>query len=139
MGCCNSSTIIKKGISNSDKKKSQQKVKAKDTHQFSPDLQQLDMLQKRRINALTNKEKFYDDLQMPQFVCHKAGKLREEYDIQETLGQGAFGEVCKCIHKASQEVRAIKLIKKASLSRAEKLMLFTEIENLRNMEHPNIL
>ena len=139
MGCCNSSTIIKKGISNSGNKKGQKKVKANDTHQFSPDYQQLDLLQKRRINALSNKDKFYDELQMPQFVCHKAAQLRDSYDIQEVLGQGAFGQVCKCVHKQSGEVRAIKLIKKASLSRAEKLMLFTEIENLRTLEHPNIL
>ena len=65
MGCCNSSTIIKKGISNSGNKKGQKKVKANDTHQFSPDYQQLDLLQKRRINALSNKDKFYDELQMP--------------------------------------------------------------------------
>lgn len=97
------------------------------------------MLQKRRIQVMSKKDKFYDELQMPQFACHKAGKLRDTYDIQEVLGQGAFGQVCKCLHKVSKETRAIKLIKKASLSRTEKLMLFTEIENLRTLEHPNIL
>ena len=36
-------------------------------------------------------------------------------------------------------MRAVKLIKKASLSDEEKVMLFNEIENLRSLSHPNIL
>ena len=55
------------------------------------------------------------------------------------MGAGAYGEVCKCIHKSTNEMRAVKMIKKESTSRVEKAMLFTEIENLKKLEHPNIL
>ena len=55
------------------------------------------------------------------------------------MGAGAYGEVCKCIHKSTNEMRAVKMIKKESMSRVEKAMLFTEIENLKKLEHPNIL
>ena len=65
--------------------------------------------------------------------------MREAYVIKDKLGEGSFGEVCKCIHKKSGEKRAIKLIKKASLSSNEKTMLITEIEHLRTLQHPNIL
>lgn len=109
-------------------------------YQFNPDYQALDLMQKRRIQVMQKKDKFNtNDSKMPEFVCHRAGQLREHYEIKETLGQGAFGEVARCIHKESGELRAVKMVRKDQLSRTEKFLLFTEIENLKALEHPNIL
>lgn len=55
------------------------------------------------------------------------------------MGQGAFGEVRKCVHWASWQVRAVKIIDKSKLDSAEKKRLFDEIDILRQMDHPNIL
>ena len=79
------------------------------------------------------------DLKMPDFKMQKAGDLRKYYDVKEQLGSGAFGEVCRCIHKESGELRAVKMVRKDNLSRTEKFLLFTEIENLKALDHPNIL
>ena len=81
-----------------------------------------------------------NEFTMPNFIVHNAGgNLRDHYDVKEQLGSGAFGEVCRCIHKATKDQRAVKMIKKASMSKSEKLLLFTEIENLKKLDHPNIL
>jgi len=57
----------------------------------------------------------------------------------EELGEGAYGQVSKCVHKITKEMRAVKMLKKSSLSSVEKYMLFTEINNLKKLDHPNIL
>jgi len=36
-------------------------------------------------------------------------------------------------------MRAVKILKKTSMSKIEKRMLFTEISNLKKLDHPNIL
>lgn len=53
--------------------------------------------------------------------------------------KGAFGEVRSGIHKASGEVRAIKLIKKDALDEEQKTMLLYEIDLLKNLTHPSIV
>lgn len=37
--------------------------------------------------------------------------IKDDYEILETIGAGAFGEVKKAIHKASKQVVAIKLMR----------------------------
>jgi calcium-dependent protein kinase len=55
------------------------------------------------------------------------------------LGSGAFGEVRICAHKISGTQRAVKILKKNSMEEDEKIMLFNEINNLKELDHPNIL
>ena len=78
-------------------------------------------------------------MEMPDFVKHKEGSVHDVYDVKEQLGSGAFGEVCRCVHKITREMRAVKMMKKDGMSRSEKIMLFLEIENLKKLDHPNIL
>ena len=60
----------------------------------------------------------------------KNENIEEYYSVLETIGRGkilisllgSFGEVVKAIHKASKEVRAIKIIDKRKIMKHEVLM-----------------
>lgn len=52
---------------------------------------------------------------------------------------GGFGEVRKCSNKKTGAIRAVKIIKKESLDAKEKQRFFTEIEVMRQLDHPNIV
>mmetsp|Transcript_64864 Transcript_64864/g.74557 ORF Transcript_64864/g.74557 Transcript_64864/m.74557 type:complete len:496 (-) Transcript_64864:1106-2593(-) len=74
------------------------------------------------------------------FVAEKEGRIDANYRIGATLGTGAFGLVKKVTHKATNAVRAMKIINKSSMSREEELSKFlNEIKILKNLDHPNIL
>jgi len=45
----------------------------------------------------------------------------------------------KCIHKASGEERAVKILLKANMLEDEKLRLKYEIDLLKNLDHPGIV
>jgi calcium-dependent protein kinase len=53
--------------------------------------------------------------------------------------QGAYGKVWKVVHKASKLARAMKSIKKNSLLKEEQERLFSEMNILKNLDHPNIV
>ena len=38
--------------------------------------------------------------------------IRKDYQINDVLGSGAFGEVRKCMSKKTGKIRAVKIIKK---------------------------
>ena len=74
-----------------------------------------------------------------QFVMQHAGKLRDHYRIGKMLGSGAFGEVRVCVQRESGAQRAVKVLRKSHMDEDEKKMLFNEINNLKDLDHPNIL
>lgn len=55
------------------------------------------------------------------------------------IGTGAYGEVRKCLHRESKVQRAVKIIVKNKLSEYEKQRLISEINILKQLDHPNIL
>ncbi len=55
------------------------------------------------------------------------------------MGQGAFGEVRKCINRKTKVIRAVKLIRKESMSKDEEQSFKYEISILKKLDHPNIL
>ena len=55
------------------------------------------------------------------------------------MGQGAYGEVRECTHKISGIKRAVKILRKVRMDDKEKANMINEIENLENLDHPNIL
>ena len=73
------------------------------------------------------------------FVAQQTGRLKEHYRIGKQLGSGGFGEVRICVHKQNGSQRAVKILKKSDMDEDEKKMLFNEINNLRDLDHPNIL
>ncbi|CAD8052575.1 unnamed protein product [Paramecium primaurelia] len=73
------------------------------------------------------------------FVKEKEGSIGQHYIFGKVLGQGAFGKVWKVTHKTTGLVRAIKQIKKSSLIKEEEQRLFSEMNILRNLDHPHIV
>jgi len=73
------------------------------------------------------------------FVMQHAGKLRDYYRIGKMLGSGAFGEVRVCVHRESNNQRAVKVLRKSHMDEDEKRMFFNEINVLKDLDHPNIL
>jgi calcium-dependent protein kinase len=73
------------------------------------------------------------------FVKENTGNIKEFYKISSCIGRGAYGEVRKCLHKQSLSMRAVKIINKKYLEDDEREKLLTEINILKNMDHPNIL
>ena len=74
-----------------------------------------------------------------QFVTQGEGTLRDVYKIGQQLGEGAFGEVRKCTHRETKEVRAVKVLKKESMDQSEKESMLNEIKILKSLDHPNIV
>mmetsp|Transcript_1056 Transcript_1056/g.1953 ORF Transcript_1056/g.1953 Transcript_1056/m.1953 type:complete len:494 (-) Transcript_1056:28-1509(-) len=73
------------------------------------------------------------------FIQSNNGKFRDNYQIGQLLGQGAFGEVRKCINRKTRVIRAVKLIRKESMSKEEEQSFKYEINILKKLDHPNIL
>lgn len=70
-----------------------------------------------------------------------ASSLGKDYEMQETIGQGGFAVVKKCLHKPTGQIRAVKILLKSKLSTnliVEKHKL-REVQVLRSLDHPNIL
>ena len=73
------------------------------------------------------------------FVLAKDTKFTDDYDLKDTLGEGAYGVVGKCINKDSGAVRAVKLLSKAKLSKDELKNIANEIKIVKELDHPNIV
>ncbi|CAD8073351.1 unnamed protein product [Paramecium sonneborni] len=59
------------------------------------------------------------------------------FEFQEFLGQGSFGSVLKALNKQTQQLVAVKVIKKKSLFQSEQLL--QEAHILQELSHPNIV
>jgi len=55
------------------------------------------------------------------------------------LGRGAFGVVRVAVEKATKDVRAVKVVDRENLDDTELKCLMNEINNLKDLDHPNIL
>lgn len=62
-----------------------------------------------------------------QFVTKGEGTLRDVYKIGKVLGEGAFGEVRLCTHRQTKEKRAVKVLKKENMDKAEQESMMNEI------------
>lgn len=75
------------------------------------------------------------------FIPTSEAFIGDSYEIIENIGSGAFSEVKLCVHKATQEKRAVKVIHKAYLylDQYNENHELREISILTNLVHPNIL
>lgn len=55
------------------------------------------------------------------------------------MGSGAFGDVRVCLHKESNQQRAVKIMYKANMKPEDQKMLMNEIAILSGLDHPNIV
>jgi calcium-dependent protein kinase len=79
-------------------------------------------------------------IQPGTFVLENSRPFQEEYKIGKSLGTGAFGEVRRVIHRATQEGRAVKIFRKdLAVSASSQQKLMEEINILRSLDHPNII
>lgn len=68
------------------------------------------------------------------------GNIYNEYQlISPPLGKGSFGEVFKAIHIRTGLQRAVKTVSKSKLKVTDQKFLENEVENLKKLDHPNIL
>jgi len=75
-----------------------------------------------------------------QFVKNLPDSIYSYYQMRETLGSGAFGTVVSAVHKASRELRAIKIISKIKLhSEESKNKVINEVLILKKLDHPHII
>ena len=61
------------------------------------------------------------------------------YELGEILGQGHFAKVCKCKHKFSNKLFAVKIISKADLKPKDLELIHQERSYLNLIKHPNII
>lgn len=73
------------------------------------------------------------------FIHLKQGTIDENYSIGELLGEGAYGKVNVATHKLSGILRALKTIKKQDLPKEDEAKLFSEMNLLKTIDHPNII
>jgi len=74
------------------------------------------------------------------YVPENNSKVTEDYKIlDEILGLGTYGEVRKAIHRATKELRAIKIVFKRKCSSSHQESIFKEVRIMREIDHPNIV
>ncbi|KAF8057149.1 VTC4 [Scenedesmus sp. PABB004] len=65
--------------------------------------------------------------------------LYKEYKIQDEIGSGGFGRVCRARRLTDGKVVVVKEIKTTSLSAKQKSATMDEVEVLAKLNHPNIV
>ena len=74
------------------------------------------------------------------FISKSDNKLSDDYIRLQKLGEGSFATVYKVQHKLSDQIRALKVIKKStSISKNDDDEIKNEINILKTLDHPNIL
>lgn len=66
----------------------------------------------------------------------KTEKFTDHYALKEQLGSGNYGTVHACLHIASKDIRAVKILKKEKIQDDS---FRNEIDTLKELDHPNIL
>mmetsp|Transcript_53645 Transcript_53645/g.73543 ORF Transcript_53645/g.73543 Transcript_53645/m.73543 type:complete len:82 (+) Transcript_53645:91-336(+) len=66
--------------------------------------------------------------------------LKDDYKVDtKVIGEGSFASVRKGRSKATGEKVAIKIIQKRTMTEEDRIALQTEIEILKQVDHPNIV
>ncbi|OEH80530.1 calmodulin-like domain protein kinase isoform 2 [Cyclospora cayetanensis] len=73
------------------------------------------------------------------YIVQQRGHLSDRFQRVKKLGSGAYGEVLLCKDKQTGAERAIKIIKKSSVSAPSSGALLEEVAVLKQLDHPNIM
>lgn len=76
-------------------------------------------------------------LGIQQRVISRSEDISDFYEFMEKIGEGSFGKVYKARQKDTDKLFAIKLLYKKQM--ANKSEIITEIENLKKLDHPNVI
>ncbi|TFK48734.1 hypothetical protein OE88DRAFT_1633996 [Heliocybe sulcata] len=68
-----------------------------------------------------------------------SSKLLGDYQLGDSLGKGAFGQVFRALNWATGETVAIKEIQLSNIPKGELGEIMSEIDLLKNLDHPNIV
>ncbi|CDW86127.1 protein kinase domain containing protein [Stylonychia lemnae] len=85
------------------------------------------------------KDKFKLKISKSIFVHECKGQIKSKYRVLENIGKGTYGQVKKVLHKATGELRAMKIIKKGQVNDEFMSILMNEIEILKQLDHPKIV
>lgn len=92
-------------------------------------------------NEMLVKKSENDSLKMKKYLTKaENSKIEDNYKIISKLGKGSFGSVFKVRNLKNNEIRALKVIKKSSITYQDDDQKFLkEIEILITLDHPNII
>ena len=65
--------------------------------------------------------------------------IKDLYKIEATIGKGSFATVKKAKNRATGERFAVKVLSKKKMTQEDKIAMQTEIEILKQVDHPNIV
>lgn len=73
------------------------------------------------------------------FFSSKNTPILNDYQIGKLLGEGSYGQVKLVRHIRTNVERAMKVIMKAGVPEAERLIMMKEVSILKSLDHPNII
>ena len=74
------------------------------------------------------------------FIRQNQHHFQAIYEVEDTIGSGAFGHVISAVHKSTKERRAVKVLPKKKFSSTKSTdKLLGEVEILKQLDHPNIV
>ena len=65
--------------------------------------------------------------------------IKETYKVEGTIGKGSFATVKRVKNRATGEKFACKVMSKKKMNEEDKVAMQTEIEILKQVDHPNIV
>ncbi|KAF9525506.1 hypothetical protein CPB83DRAFT_859376 [Crepidotus variabilis] len=68
-----------------------------------------------------------------------SSKSLNDYQLGDSLGKGAFGQVYRALNWATGETVAVKEIQLSNIPKSELGEIMSEIDLLKNLNHPNIV
>jgi calcium-dependent protein kinase len=140
MGCGGS----KENISTNDKNSpSKEKIAVKDNIKYK-EKKAVNVVEQTAIttNHINNEEDDNKKLKIAKsmLVAENKDKISKSYKILEKIGEGSFGKVYKVIYILTNQLRAMKLVKKESVQyQDDEKKFLKEIEVLSKLDHPNII
>jgi len=65
--------------------------------------------------------------------------MGDYYELREVIGKGKFGLVKLALHKKTQKLVAVKIMRKKDMNAQDIELARREIEILKIWQHPNII